>query len=211
MATTKVDERFFESTRGRIVTLLRKSRLTVNDLAEALGLTDNAIRAHLLTLERDGLVTPDGTIKGFRKPHLAYRLTGEARHIFPKSYDSLLNRLVNVLKLRTQKSILDSILREVGVNIASARLPVLETGFDARVRSAISTLEDLGGAPVLIRTDEGAAIKSESCPFADVVAEHPEICKVAESMVEEIVGSPVQEVCDRTGLPKCQFTIKNPA
>jgi predicted ArsR family transcriptional regulator len=48
------NQRFFASTRGRIVTLLRRSSHTVEELAQALDLTDNAVRAHLATLERDG-------------------------------------------------------------------------------------------------------------------------------------------------------------
>ena len=55
MKATKFDQRFFESTRGQIVSLLHGSNKTVNELADALGLSDNAVRAHLLTLERDNL------------------------------------------------------------------------------------------------------------------------------------------------------------
>lgn len=54
------NQRFFASTRGRIVTLLRHSSHTVEELAEALDLTDNAVRAHLATLERDGVVQQRG-------------------------------------------------------------------------------------------------------------------------------------------------------
>jgi predicted ArsR family transcriptional regulator len=53
---TNWDEKFFESTRGRMVTLLRRSRRTIAELARALGLTDNGVRAHLAILERDGIV-----------------------------------------------------------------------------------------------------------------------------------------------------------
>jgi predicted ArsR family transcriptional regulator len=50
------DEKFFESMRGRMVTLLKRSGRTVEDLARVLGLTDNGIRAHLTVHERDGIV-----------------------------------------------------------------------------------------------------------------------------------------------------------
>ena len=49
------DEKFCESTRGWMVTVLRRSGCTVEELARALGLTDNGIRAHLAVLERDGI------------------------------------------------------------------------------------------------------------------------------------------------------------
>jgi len=53
-------DRILETTRGRVVTLLRRGGMTTDELAGALGLTDNAIRAHLATLERDGFVQAQG-------------------------------------------------------------------------------------------------------------------------------------------------------
>src|SRR5215467_7168139 len=100
MKAAKLNKRFFDSTRGQIVNLLRGSRGTVNELADKLGLTDNAVRAHLLTLERDGLIRQSGLQKGSRKPHFAYELTPEAEHLFPKAYDTLLNQFITVLKQR---------------------------------------------------------------------------------------------------------------
>jgi hypothetical protein len=40
-----------------------------------------------------------------------------------------------------------------------------------------------------------------------MVSEHPEICGLAESMIEEIVGKPVRETCDRSARPKCHFVV----
>src|SRR3712207_3855961 len=114
METTKFDKRFFESTRGRIVTLLRASACTVDDLASQLELTDNAVRAHLLTLERDGLVRQSGLRRGPRKPHFTYALTTEADKLFPKAYDALLNQLIAVLKNRMEPDEIEEVLREVG-------------------------------------------------------------------------------------------------
>ena len=45
MKMTKWTEAFLASTKGRIVSLLRGMGRTVNDLANALKLTDNAVRA----------------------------------------------------------------------------------------------------------------------------------------------------------------------
>src|SRR5215468_5260349 len=117
MKETKLGERFFDSTRGRIVSLLRGESRTVNELAEELDLTDNAVRAHLLTLERDGLVKQGGTQRGHRKPHFAYELTTEAESLFPKSYDTVLKALLSVLKERMTSETLGDVLREVGQEV----------------------------------------------------------------------------------------------
>src|ERR687894_1925994 len=120
MKTTKLDERFFDSTRGRIVSLLRGGASTVNELASGLELTDNAVRAHLLSLERDGLIRQSGLQRGPRKPHFAYELTPDAERLFPKAYDALLNQLITTLKGRLPPGALEDVLREVGRSLAAA-------------------------------------------------------------------------------------------
>lgn len=207
MSKTKFDERFFNSTRGRIVLLLRVGARTVNQLADELQLTDNAVRSHLLSLERDGVIESAGLAKGFRKPHATYRLTADARHLFPSSYDSLLIRLIDVLKQKLSRPALISILKNVGTKIANEQSSSHEIGLDEKVNAAILALEKLGGAAVAEKTDDALLIRSESCPFADAVIEHPEICKATESLIREIVDEPVHETCDRTALPKCRFVI----
>ena len=140
MKRTKLDKRFFDSTRGRIVNLMRGRTKTVNELSAELKLTDNAVRSHLLSLERDGLIRQSGIQRGTRKPHFAYELTDEAEHLFPKSYDTLLNQLITVLKTRLTPKALKEVLREVGRSLASNRTAggKLETRVDKRTGGARS-------------------------------------------------------------------------
>lgn len=207
MSKTKLDKRFFESTRGQIVRLLRGSSRTVSEIAAELRLTDNAIRAHLLSLERDQLVMQTGSAKGHRKPHFTYGLTDEARHLFPTAYDSLLNTLLSVLKNNISRAAISDVLREVGRKIGLENSAANGQGVDARLEKSLRTLEELGGAARVVRENGTIVIKSESCPFAEAVSEHPEVCQIAESMIGEIVGKPVIEKCDRSSKPKCCFEI----
>ncbi len=208
MNLTKLDTRFFESTRGQIVMLLRSSARTVNEIAERLGLTDNAIRAHLLTLERDGLVEQKGAVKGFRKPHYAYGLTDEARHLFPKPYAYLFNRLLDVLKSTLPRTRLTSTFRTLGHEMAGEAASRSDANLDTRLEETLKTLEALGGAARIEKENGNIMIKSQSCPFSEAVAEHPETCQIAEAMIEEMVGRPVKEVCNREGSPKCCFEVE---
>ena len=78
---TSWEEKFFESTRGRMVALLRRSNRTVEELARALGLTVNGVCAHLAVLERDGIVRQRGSVRRSSdggKPAYVYELTSEA-------------------------------------------------------------------------------------------------------------------------------------
>lgn len=204
-----MDRRFFESTRGQIVTLLRSSACTVEELAVKLNLTDNAVRAHLATLERDVLVRQSGLRRGLRKPHFTYVLTEDADRLFPKAYDALLNQLIAVLKNRLEPNEIEGVLREVGRAVA-ADMPAGTNGsFENRVQNALRALEAIGGAATVEKNGDEFVIASSGCPLAAAVSVHPEVCQLAETLVAEIVKVPVKELCDRTGRPKCRFEIGN--
>lgn len=212
MKASKLDERFFDSTRGRVVGLLRGRSGTVTELSEALGLTDNAVRAHLMSLERDGLVRQSGVQRGARKPHYAYELTDEAERLFPKAYDALLNQLITTLKGRLPPSALEDVLREVGRSLAARHAADgSNADTDERVRNALDVLKAIGGTPNVEREGGKIVISSGGCPLAAAVSEHPEVCEIAEALVAEIVGLPVHETCHRGESPKCRFEIGEPA
>ncbi len=207
MEAGKLDKRFFESTRGQIVTILRGSPCTVDELAGKLELTDNAVRAHLLSLERDGLVRQGGLRRGPRKPHFTYELTPEADGLFPKAYDALLNQLIAVLKSRLTPAEIEEVLREVGRAVAADAPEALN--LDSRLKIAVKVLERIGGAAEIERDEDRIMIAATGCPLAAAVMVHPEVCRLAETLVAEIVKVPVEEKCDREGRPKCRFEIKN--
>ena len=188
--------------------MLRKGSLTVNDLAAELGLTDNAVRAHLLTLERDGLVQQQGTVKGFRKPHYVYGLSDAARDLFPRPYGILFNRLLTSLKEALSKAAFVGRLKDVGRAIGSETGSNVSGGQDERVQTALAAIESLGGSAEISKENGHTIIKSGGCPFSEAVEEHPEVCKVTESMLSEILDAEVTEICDRTASPKCRFVVK---
>jgi predicted ArsR family transcriptional regulator len=206
-----VNPHFFETTRGQILLLLRGGARTVNDLAEELELTDNAIRAHLAALERDGLVRTSGLRAGLRKPHVVYELTAESERIFPKNYAALLDELLGVLKDKYPAKAIDSVLREVGRRIAEAHQPKSnQRSLDSRLRHAIAVLGELGGAArIEIVSNDHVLIRGNDCPLASVAANHAEACHLAETLLSELIGVPVHEKCDRSGKPKCCFEVES--
>lgn len=198
-------KRFFSSTRGQVVKLLRKGRRSVNDLAEALDITDNAVRAHLTTLQRDGLVQEDGKRPGVRKPETLYALTREAEQLFPKAYHMLLNQILAVLNRRLPPAEMKEMLREVGRELGR---PSQGGNLEAKVEDAVSVLQSLGGLAELQRSEDGLRIQGYSCPLAEAVVVHPEVCCLAEALLAEIIGVPVHEVCERNGVARCAFRIQ---
>jgi predicted ArsR family transcriptional regulator len=207
MEAMKLDQRFFESTRGQIVTILRSSPCTVEELATRLELTDNAVRAHLSTLERDGIVRQSGIRRGARKPHFTYALTEEADGLFPKAYDALLNQLIAVLKHRLSPTEIEDVLREVGRAVAASRPNGHDSSLQSRMQKALRVLESIGGSAEIEQHDGKIVIRGNGCPLAAAVSVHPEVCRLAETLVGEILKVPVVEKCDRASRPQCRFEI----
>lgn len=211
MERTGLGARFLASTRGRIIQMLRKAGATVNDLAAALELTDNAIRAHLTALERDGLVRSLGTRRGVRKPHQTYGLTPEAEDLFPKAYGPVLCELLAVLAERVPADELDAAVREVGRRLAAGeRAAGAGESFEERVRRAVAVLGGLGGLVECEERDDDVVLRGAACPLADAVRCEPRACRAAETLVEAIVREPVRECCERGDVPRCRFEIRRP-
>ena len=114
--------RLFKSTRGKILDLLRTREWTVNELAEELRLTDNAVRAHLASLERDRLVIQSGLKPGIRKPHTTYALGPEAEHLFPKAYGRLVSLLMSIFARQVKPRNLRAGMRAAGRSVAKEHL-----------------------------------------------------------------------------------------
>jgi predicted ArsR family transcriptional regulator len=206
---TNWDEKFFESTRGQIVTLLRRSNRTVEELARALDVTDNGIRAHLAVLERDGIVRQRGSVRrssGGGKPAYVYELTQEGEDLFPKAYEPTLRRLLDVLANQLGPEESEALLRLVGRRLAGEH-SVRTNDARARLESAVEVFNELGGLAELEERDGVLVIRGYSCPLAGVSPDHPEVCRMAETLITELAGVPVYEHCDRGERPRCCFEV----
>jgi predicted ArsR family transcriptional regulator len=209
MKMTKWNKRFMVSTRGRIIGLLRSSGRTVNELAEALKLTDNAVRSHLSTLERDGLVQQSGVRPGLRKPHAVYELSAEAEQLFPKAYAPLLNQVLDVLSERLDPEVREAVLREAGRRMAADHLPAAQgKDMEGRVHLVQKVFGELGGLAEVERQNGHFMICGDSCPLAAVSATHPEVCRLAQTLVAEIAGAPAEVCCKYEPTPQCCFRVK---
>ena len=150
------DNRFFESTRGQIVALLRQSAKTVDELARELDLTDNAVRLHLGTLEKDGVVRT-GSVRrggGVGKPATEYEITPDAEPSFSNAYIPFLTTLLGALGDRMTPTELRALMREVGHRLAGSR-PETPASLTARTEMASKLLNALGGVTTVERDARG--------------------------------------------------------
>jgi predicted ArsR family transcriptional regulator len=198
------------SSRGRIVTLLRGTGLTADDLARKLGLTHSAVRAQLSAMERDGIVRRAGQRPGATRPYLVFALTAEAEQLLSGAYIPLLTQLIDVFAEGLPANELETLLREAGRRLARQLAGGERTGksIQSRVARASELMNEHLGALTHVEANSQFAIKGAGCPLAALTGTHRGVCLAMESLVFEIVGVPVHECCDRTNGPRCCFEIQ---
>src|SRR3982750_1281740 len=121
MSSASLGRRFLDTTRGQVVGLLRRGASTVGELARSLGLTDNAIRSHLSSLERDGLVRQEGVRRGpgAGKPASVYEIHPEAEPLFSRAYAPVLSALLDELSAQLPAERRDELMQALGRRLAA--------------------------------------------------------------------------------------------
>ncbi|HLV26162.1 MAG TPA: ArsR family transcriptional regulator [Gemmatimonadales bacterium] len=209
MPIPAIHERFYESTRGQVVRLLRRGERTVEELATSLELTSNAVRSHLAVLERDGLIRSAGVRRssGAGKPATVYEMVPEAETMLSRGYLPLLRSLLQELGGRMDSVSLHELMRDTGERMALEQPPLRATDFESRVEAASALLAAIGAETMVERTERGVEIRGCSCALSAAVSERPEVCSAVQSLLTKVTGAEVREHCERGERPRCRFEI----
>src|SRR5690348_14739585 len=102
-----------EKTRAALLQLLREGPTSVTDLAEALGLTRNAIRFHLASLQAEGEIVAVGVRRheGAGKPATLYMIAPSAEIALSSAYARVLLACVKELRRSGSSKMVDAFLR----------------------------------------------------------------------------------------------------
>lgn len=198
----------FETTRGKLLLLLCQGPRTVNELMEELGVTDNAVRAQLVSLQQGGMVRQVGLRPGTRKPHVDYELTPKARQFFPRAHEPVLRTLVDVLRERLPAAKTQSLMTEVAQRVLGGLVGELrERKPDRRAAELYEKLKGLAPGLALVDGADHLQVRACGCPLASVTACHPEVCELLADVLSDVLGTKVSERCDREETPRCCFEV----
>ena len=204
-------DRFFQSTRGKIVEeLRRRGSASAADLAALFGLSPNAVRQQLVVLERDGLVVEKAVRRGPTKPTLEFSLTPAADKLFPQQYDKMLSAVLREVRdiygEPAIAQIFDGISRRA-VDKAKARVTATDT--EGKIAQLTESLREQGVVAEYSLIDGGFALEEHNCPYSEVAKEHPEMCQVIHHVFDGTVGGRVEQTDSlATGGKSCRFELK---
>lgn len=205
------DSRFFQSTRGKIVTALRRQHsASAVDLAESFGLSTNAVRQQLIALERDGYVEERSVRRGPTKPTLEYSLTAAAETLFPQRYDKMLNAVLSEVRESFGQTGLESVLGKLGERAAEKyRSKLGAADLKGRVYELAAMLRENGvDADVVESAGGGLELREHNCPYGQTVGEHPEVCSIIHTVLHTTVSGETRQIESiATGGEACRFEI----
>ena len=193
-------------TRGRIIDLIRRSHVSATEIAASLELTYNAVRSHLTALERDGLIRKVGLQRGESRPSMVYALAAGVDDALSRAYMPFASHLVRALGEKLPDQDLGDLMRDVGRRLAR-EWPLPHGSLTERVEAASALLQELGAPNEIERSNDTVRIRGFGCLLAAAVNGQPHVCHAMESLLEELLATPVRECCDRGERPRCCFEI----
>lgn len=205
--------------RQNILEILKESSgATVAELAERLNMAPVSVRHHLDILQGDNLICVDGLARtgAVGRPQQVYALTEDANRYFPDNFaalaSGLLRQLRDLLPPDRFESALRSMAREFAAPAASIARedapngdPVNEVS-EERMDAIVHFLNERGYLARWERRvttgglETGAADESVfflhkcNCPYADISADHHELCIMDQALVDELVGRHCERV-----------------
>lgn len=190
-----------------------KDGLTISDLSERLGVTRNAVKQHLTSLEKNNLVGPGEFHKTGGRPTQIYVLTPKGRERFPRQYSWFAEMLLENIRGEKDQKGLRQFLERLAANISSRYLDELSNlKGQQRIRKVADILSEMGyEAEVVPSKDklELAKLEVSNCVFYQLTNSCPEICSFDQSLLSRMTGHKMeQQSCITGGGNVCCFGVK---
>ncbi len=189
--------------RKQILQILKeRGGATVAELADALGMAAVSVRHHLDILQGDNLIAVDRLERkgNVGRPQQVYALTPEANEHFPDNFAGLAAGLLIQMKQFLPEDQVNLAFESIAKEIAQ-ELPVQDidsADVEARLTQVTAFLSERGYLARWERqeSDEGPffLLHKHNCPYAGISGEHPELCRMDQRLIDELVGSH----CERT-------------
>lgn len=201
------------STRREIINILRTvGPLTVGELGERLGITHVAVRRHLTSLERDGLVSSVQERLPMGRPTRVYSLTEAADSLFPKKYGAFTLELLDFMSQQGAEMV-ESFFAIRGEAMVNKYGPEVTAGSSLAERVArLTEVQQANGYLAEWEKGDGdlLVLKEFNCPVHQVSKKYPHACHHELEFFKTVLGTDqVERVeCIAKGGQSCRYTIK---
>ena len=203
-----------KSTKDKILqTLLRKPKMTINELAEAVGINAISVRHHLTNLTAEGLISAEEERHGVGRPRLMYSLTEDGMEKFPTNYLRLTTRLLDQMKDSMPGPVVAKLFSQIAEDMASEYSDQIKgLSMEDRLDFVQAMLAREGFTVEWEKKGKEYQIHEISCPYYQIGVAHPEVCTVDQTLISKMLALPVSKVqCILSGGAHCTYVVQSVA
>ena len=128
---------------------------------------------------------------------------------FPSRYLNLSIRILEKLKETLPPKTINKLIKEMATEMVTDQITQVDISnleIKERVVLIQQLLLDEGFTVEVSSKGDGVEIRETSCPYKHIGADHPEICLVDETMITEVLATPIEKThCVLDGDPYCCY------
>ena len=197
--------------RKKIIMLLKKSEhITVTEMSKEMGITTMAVRQHLMSLEKRGLISYTSKKAGNGRPVFLYSLTEKAIDHFPKGYGDLARDLLDTIGRLDGSAKIDRLFSERNNMLYKSMQAHIDKSapLETRVRSLADMLNDRGCLADVSVEGDAIEMKVYNCLLRSVVSQYTEPCEHEQVLFTKLLDADVSRTqCQREGNSSCRYLI----
>lgn len=200
-----------KSTKDKILqTLLRRPKVTINELAEAVEINPISVRHHLTNLQMEGLIEAEEVRHGVGRPRLVYSLTQDGMERFPTKYLRLTTRLLAQMKESMPAPMVSKLFNQIAEDLVSEYSSQIQgLSMEERLEFVKELLAQEGFTVEWEKKDGAYQIHEISCPYYQIGVAHPEVCTVDQTLISKMLALPANKVqCILDGGSHCTYVVQ---
>jgi len=185
---------------------------TIENLADAAGVSPVTVRHHINTLLADGTIESRSVRRKVGRPHYVYSLSKAGEELFPQKYFRLSNLLLEEIKARLAPEEVVEIFHSVVQRIVDEHeSQYKELPFEERLDYVVQLLGQEGFMAKWERKPDGYRLIEYSCPYISIGETHTEICEFDKGLILSVLNTDIeQHSCMLAGDRCCEFAIAAP-
>lgn len=199
------------SRQEQILTLLLNSTagMSIDEMASKLDISRNAVKQHLVVLEKEQLVKEAALTSTGGRPARNYMLTEQGINRLPKQYAWFCNLLLNELAAEMSAEALEKMMWNTGLKLARSLAPQFNHKTPGqKLVALVDLMQSLGYHAELEEIEGHTCIKAVNCVYHDLAQQHPELCQFDQALIATLLDAPVQQMaCMAKKDCDCRFKL----
>ena len=209
--TVAAVENLLKAPRSAIIEHLKhRGSMSVEQIAEALGVSRVCVRKHLGLLESDGLIRYEEKRHERGRPRFIYRLTEKADCLFPRAYDDFAREILEHIEENFGAAAVPRVFAARASSlIEQLRAECAGMNFEQSLKHLVNSINSKGYVAEIRRQKDGSyRLTQRNCPTEAIAMSHPQLCEEELRVYREVLGCDIIRECKiSSGAQTCGYRI----